>query len=120
VEILTPQLTESSRPAACPPWRPAAGCDWQHASLPAQRAPRPPWSASQLRRIAGSIARWWSNRWQATTTASLAHQGAVRVGNDGVAGLRGIVHQVIKIGDCPIAESAGPPHPGDPQALHGR
>jgi tRNA/tmRNA/rRNA uracil-C5-methylase (TrmA/RlmC/RlmD family) len=99
----------------CPNAHPGGcgGCDWQHASLPAQRALKAAVIAQQLRRVAGldldreitveplpgdepaESGLGWRTR----------VQFAVRP--DGVAGLRGHrSHEVIDIGDCPIAHPA--------------
>src|SRR5580693_3754155 len=97
----------SARPGGC------GGCDWQHASLPAQRALKAAVIAQQLRRVAGldpdreitveplpgdepaESGLGWRTR----------VQFAVRP--DGVAGLRAHrSHEVIDIGDCPIAHPA--------------
>jgi tRNA/tmRNA/rRNA uracil-C5-methylase (TrmA/RlmC/RlmD family) len=96
--------------APCPYARPGGcgGCDWQHASLPAQRALKAAVIAQQLRRLAGidrdvcvepmpgeETGLGWRTR----------VQFAVRA--DGVAGLRKHrSHEVIDIADCLIA------HPG--------
>ena len=97
----------SAHPGGC------GGCDWQHASLPAQRALKAAVIAQQLRRVAGleldreitveplpgdepaESGLGWRTR----------VQFAVRP--DGVAGLRAHrSHEVIDIGDCPIAHPA--------------
>jgi tRNA/tmRNA/rRNA uracil-C5-methylase (TrmA/RlmC/RlmD family) len=99
----------------CPQAHPGGcgGCDWQHASLPAQRALKAAVIAQQLRRVAGldldreitveplpgdepaESGLGWRTR----------VQFAVRP--DGVAGLRAHrSHEVIDIGDCPIAHPA--------------
>jgi tRNA/tmRNA/rRNA uracil-C5-methylase (TrmA/RlmC/RlmD family) len=97
----------SAHPGGC------GGCDWQHASLPAQRALKAAVIAQQLRRVAGldldreitveplpgdepaGSGLGWRTR----------VQFAVRP--DGVAGLRAHrSHEVIDIGDCPIAHPA--------------
>ena len=99
----------------CPNAHPGGcgGCDWQHASLPAQRALKAAVIAQQLRRVAGldldreitveplpgdepaESGLGWRTR----------VQFAVRP--DGVAGLRAHrSHEVIDIGDCPIAHPA--------------
>src|SRR5580704_9240951 len=97
----------SAHPGGC------GGCDWQHASLPAQRALKGAVIAQQLRRVAGldldreitveplpgdepaESGLGWRTR----------VQFAVRP--DGLAGLRAHrSHEVIDIGDCPIAHPA--------------
>jgi tRNA/tmRNA/rRNA uracil-C5-methylase (TrmA/RlmC/RlmD family) len=96
----------------CPNARPGAcgGCDWQHASLPAQRALKASVIAEQLRRLAHlereviveplpgagpETGLGWRTRVQFAVTL------------DGVAGLRAHrSHQVIDIGNCPIAHPA--------------
>src|SRR5690349_15797876 len=99
--------------APCPHARPGGcgGCDWQHATLPAQRALKAAVLRQQLRRLAGldreitveplpgdeepGAGLGWRTR----------VQFAVRP--DGVAGLRAHrSHEVIDIGECLIA------HPG--------
>ena len=119
VEVLTASPDRVEPP--CPHARPGGcgGCDWQHASLPAQRALKGAVVAQQLRRLAG-IER-------EVTVEALAGDGdggqlnadnskkglewrtrvqfAVR--SDGVAGLRAHrSHDVVDVGECLIA------HPG--------
>jgi tRNA/tmRNA/rRNA uracil-C5-methylase (TrmA/RlmC/RlmD family) len=118
--------------APCPNAHPGGcgGCDWQHASLPAQRALKAAVIAQQLRRVAGleldaeitvealpgdegSTAEV-AEAAEAATTAEVGRPGlgwrtrvqfAVRP--DGLAGLRAHrSHEVIDIGDCPIAHPA--------------
>ena len=118
--------------APCPNAHPGGcgGCDWQHASLPAQRALKAAVIAQQLRRVAGleldgeitvealpgdegSTAEA-AEAAEAATTAEAGRAGlgwrtrvqfAVRP--DGLAGLRAHrSHEVIDIGDCPIAHPA--------------
>jgi tRNA/tmRNA/rRNA uracil-C5-methylase (TrmA/RlmC/RlmD family) len=105
--------------APCPHARPGGcgGCDWQHASLPAQRALKAAVVAQQLRRLAG-IDREVTVEPLPGDTSETAAPGAVpglgwrtrvqfAVGPDGVAGLRGHrSHEVIDIGDCPLAHDA--------------
>ena len=100
--------TGSRRPARTPARAAAAGCDWQHAALPAQRALKAAVLRQQLRRLAGldreitveplpgdeepGAGLGWRTR----------VQFAVRP--DGVAGLRAHrSHEVIDIGECLIA-----------------
>jgi tRNA/tmRNA/rRNA uracil-C5-methylase (TrmA/RlmC/RlmD family) len=97
-----------ARPGGC------GGCDWQHASLPAQRALKAAVVAQQLRRLAG-IDREVTVEPLPGDTPDTAAPGAApglgwrtrvqfAVGPDGVAGLRGHrSHEVIDIGDCPLA-----------------
>jgi tRNA/tmRNA/rRNA uracil-C5-methylase (TrmA/RlmC/RlmD family) len=112
VEILDPSPDRVEPP--CPYARPGAcgGCDWQHASLPAQRALKASVVRQQLRRIAGldqpvtvealapdedgpSAGLGWRTRVQ------------FAVGRDGAAGLRAHrSHRVVEVDDCLIA------HPG--------
>jgi tRNA/tmRNA/rRNA uracil-C5-methylase (TrmA/RlmC/RlmD family) len=110
VRILRPSPDRVEPP--CPSARPGAcgGCDWQHASLPAQRALKASVIAEQLRRLAGLE--------REVTVEPLPGDGAdsglgwrtrvqFAVSADGVAGLRAHrSHQVIDIGDCPIAHPA--------------
>jgi tRNA/tmRNA/rRNA uracil-C5-methylase (TrmA/RlmC/RlmD family) len=91
-----------ARPGGC------GGCDWQHASLPAQRALKAAVITQQLRRLAGID--------RTVTVEPLPDPVPVRPGlgwrsrvqfavdRDGVAGLRGHrSHAVIDIGNCLIA-----------------
>jgi tRNA/tmRNA/rRNA uracil-C5-methylase (TrmA/RlmC/RlmD family) len=91
----------------CPHARPGGcgGCDWQHASLPAQRALKAVVIRQQLRRIAG-IDR------DVVVEPLDGHQDGLgwrtrvkfAVRRDGVAGLRRHrSHQVAAVGTCPIA-----------------
>jgi tRNA/tmRNA/rRNA uracil-C5-methylase (TrmA/RlmC/RlmD family) len=124
VEILDPSADRVSPP--CPHARPGGcgGCDWQHATLPAQRALKAAVIGQQLRRLAGID--------MPVTVEPLPGDGpdgepdhelitarggtpglgwrtriqfAVR--RDGVAGLRAHrSHEVVDIGDCLIAHPA--------------
>jgi tRNA/tmRNA/rRNA uracil-C5-methylase (TrmA/RlmC/RlmD family) len=97
-----------ARPGGC------GGCDWQHASLPAQRALKAAVVAQQLRRLAGIDLEVTVDPLPGDSPETAA-PGAVpglgwrtrvqfAVGPDGVAGLRGHrSHKVIDIGDCPLA-----------------
>jgi tRNA/tmRNA/rRNA uracil-C5-methylase (TrmA/RlmC/RlmD family) len=97
-----------ARPGGC------GGCDWQHASLPAQRALKAAVIAQQLRRLAGLDLEVTVEPLPGDTpetaapgaTPGLGWRTRVQfaVGPDGVAGLRGHrSHEVIDIGDCPLA-----------------
>jgi len=91
----------------CPHARPGGcgGCDWQHASMPAQRALKAAVISQQLRRIAG-IDRDVVVEPLAGDHDGLGWRTRVRfaVRSDGIAGLhRHRSHQVAVIGDCPIA-----------------
>src|ERR1700722_12578928 len=114
VEILDPSPDRVTPP--CPHARPGGcgGCDWQHASLPAQRALKAAVVAQQWRRLAG-IDREVTVEPLPGDSPETAAPGATpglgwrtrvqfAVGPDGVAGLRGHrSHEVIDIGDCPLA-----------------
>jgi tRNA/tmRNA/rRNA uracil-C5-methylase (TrmA/RlmC/RlmD family) len=105
VEILAASPDRVTPP--CPHARPdgCGGCDWQHATLPAQRLLKAAVIRQQLRRMAGidrevtveplpgdQEGLGWRTRMQF----------AVR--DDGVAGLRAHrSHRVIDVGECPIA-----------------
>jgi len=91
----------------CPHAHPGGcgGCDWQHASLPAQRALKAAVVRQQLRRIAG-IERDVSVEPMPGDETGLGWRTRVKfaVGPDGVAGLRRHrSHEIMEIGDCPIA-----------------
>src|SRR6266571_3144581 len=91
----------------CPHARPGGcgGCDWQHASLPAQRALKAAVIRQQLRRIAG-IDREVTVEPLDGHEDGLGWRTRVRfaVRPDGVAGLRRHrSHQVVAVGACPIA-----------------
>jgi tRNA/tmRNA/rRNA uracil-C5-methylase (TrmA/RlmC/RlmD family) len=107
--------------APCPHARPGGcgGCDWQHASLPAQRALKGTVITQQLRRLAGidravtvePLPGDESAPAPATTgaTPGLGWRTRVQfaVDRDGVAGLHGHrSHRVIDVGDCLIAHQA--------------
>jgi tRNA/tmRNA/rRNA uracil-C5-methylase (TrmA/RlmC/RlmD family) len=96
--------------APCPSAHPGGcgGCDWQHASLPAQRALKAAVVSEQLRRLAG-IDREVTVEELAGTADGLGWRTRVQfaVDSGGRAGLRAHrSHEVIDVGDCPIA------HPG--------
>ena len=103
----------------CPNAHPGGcgGCDWQHASLPAQRALKAAVIAQQLRRVAGleldgeitveALPEYEGA--EATAESGLGWRTRVQfaVRPDGLAGLRAHrSHEVIDIGDCPIAHPA--------------
>jgi tRNA/tmRNA/rRNA uracil-C5-methylase (TrmA/RlmC/RlmD family) len=81
------------------------GCDWQHASLPAQRDLKAAVVRQQLRRIAG-IERDVTVEPMPGDQDGLGWRTRVKfaVGQDGLAGLRRHrSHEVMPISDCPIA-----------------
>jgi tRNA/tmRNA/rRNA uracil-C5-methylase (TrmA/RlmC/RlmD family) len=91
----------------CPHARPdgCGGCDWQHASLDAQRRLKAVVIRQQLRRIAG-IERDVTVEPLAGDDGGLHWRTRVRfaIRPDGVAGLRKHrSHEVVDVGDCPIA-----------------
>jgi tRNA/tmRNA/rRNA uracil-C5-methylase (TrmA/RlmC/RlmD family) len=91
----------------CPHARPGGcgGCDWQHASLAAQRSLKAAVVRQQLRRIAG-IDREVIVEPMPGDETGLGWRTRVKyaVGPAGVAGLhRHRSHDVIEVGDCPIA-----------------
>jgi tRNA/tmRNA/rRNA uracil-C5-methylase (TrmA/RlmC/RlmD family) len=93
--------------APCPHAHPGGcgGCDWQHASLPQQRELKAAVLRQQLRRIAG-IERDVSVEQVPGDRDGLGWRTRVKfaVRADGTAGLRAHrSHEVIEIGDCPIA-----------------
>jgi tRNA/tmRNA/rRNA uracil-C5-methylase (TrmA/RlmC/RlmD family) len=107
--------------APCPHARPGGcgGCDWQHASLPAQRALKATVITQQLRRLAGlgrevTVEPLPGDGQTPAVTATSGTPGLgwrtrvqFAVDRDGVAGLRGHrSHRVIDIGDCLIAHQA--------------
>jgi tRNA/tmRNA/rRNA uracil-C5-methylase (TrmA/RlmC/RlmD family) len=108
VDILTASpdrvepLCPHARPGGC------GGCDWQHATLPAQRALKAAVIGQQLRRLAG-VER--AVTVEALPPAEPARPGLgwrtrvqFAVGRDGVAGLHAHrSHEVIDVGECPIA-----------------
>jgi tRNA/tmRNA/rRNA uracil-C5-methylase (TrmA/RlmC/RlmD family) len=93
----------------CPHARPGGcgGCDWQHASLPAQRALKADVIRQQLQRIAG-ISREVTVQPLPGEQNGLGWRTRVRfaVRPDGVAGLhKHRSRDVIEVGHCPIAHS---------------
>ena len=108
VEILAASPDRVAPP--CPHARPGGcgGCDWQHATLPAQRALKAAVIRQQLRRMAG-LDR------EVTVEALPGDQDGLgwrtrvqfAVRDDGVAGLRAHrSHRVIDVGECLIAHPA--------------
>jgi len=105
----------------CPYARPGGcgGCDWQHASLPAQRALKAAVVAQQLRRMAGidrevsveALAgdgdhAYDDNSKKRRAGAGLGWRTRVQfaVRSDGLAGLRAHrSHDVVDVGECLIA-----------------
>ena len=108
VEVREPSADRVAPP--CPVARPGecGGCDWQHASLPAQRALKAAVIGQQLHRLAGTDRDVTVEPMPGDETGlgwRTRVQFAVR--EDGVAGLRAHrSHRVVDIDDCPIA------HPG--------
>jgi tRNA/tmRNA/rRNA uracil-C5-methylase (TrmA/RlmC/RlmD family) len=121
VEIVTAAAGRVRPP--CPHAHPGGcgGCDWQHASLPAQRALKAAVISQQLRRIAG-IDRAVTVEPVPGDQDGLGWRTRVKfaVRPDGTAGLRRHrSHEVIEVGDCPLAHSlagaaaiTGRPWPG--------
>ena len=121
-EVLRPSPDRVDPP--CPNARPGGcgGCDWQHASLPAQRALKAAVIGQHLRRLAGidrevTVEPLPGDEAGHEPGLITARGGAPGLGwrtrvqfavrEDGVAGLRAHrSHEVIDIGDCLIA------HPG--------
>ena len=128
VEILQPSADRVAAP--CPNARPGAcgGCDWQHASLPAQRALKAAVIGQHLRRLAGVDREVTVEPLPgdeagdgpavppgpAVSQAITARGGEPGLGwrtrvqfavrDDGVAGLRAHrSHEVVDVGDCLIA-----------------
>ncbi len=105
VEVLEPSADRVVPP--CPHARPGGcgGCDWQHASPAAQRRLKAAVVSQQLRRIAG-IERAVTVEALPGPEDGLGWRTRVRyaVRGDGVAGLhKHRSHDVLEIGDCPIA-----------------
>jgi tRNA/tmRNA/rRNA uracil-C5-methylase (TrmA/RlmC/RlmD family) len=104
VEILEP--SPDRVPPPCPHARPGGcgGCDWQHASLPAQRALKATVIRQQLRRIAG-IDRDVIVEPVDGDAGGLGWRTRVRfaVRKDGTAGLRQHrSHAIVPVQHCPI------------------
>ena len=122
VEIIEAAASRVQPP--CPQARPGGcgGCDWQHASLPAQRELKAAVVSQQLRRIAG-LERQVTVEPVPGDLAGLGWRTRVKfaVRPDGAAGLRKHrSHEVVDVGDCPIAhplagaaEVTGRKWPGD-------
>jgi tRNA/tmRNA/rRNA uracil-C5-methylase (TrmA/RlmC/RlmD family) len=94
-------------PPPCPHAHPGGcgGCDWQHASLPAQRSLKAAVVRQQLRRIAG-VDREVSVEPMPGEETGLGWRTRVKyaIGPGGAAGLRKHrSHEIIEIGACPIA-----------------
>jgi len=113
VEVLEAAADRVKPP--CPHARPGGcgGCDWQHASLPAQRALKAAVVREQLRRVAGIDHEVMVEPMPGDSDDAVAPGLGWRtrvqfaVDEDGTAGLRAHrSHEVIDIGDCLIA------HPG--------
>jgi tRNA/tmRNA/rRNA uracil-C5-methylase (TrmA/RlmC/RlmD family) len=112
VEVLAAAADRVEPP--CPHARPGGcgGCDWQHASLPAQRALKEAVIREQLRRVAGidqevSVEPLPGDS-GGDRAPGLGWRTRVQfaVAEDGTAGLRAHrSHEVIDIGDCLIAHS---------------
>jgi tRNA/tmRNA/rRNA uracil-C5-methylase (TrmA/RlmC/RlmD family) len=105
VEILRPAPERVSPP--CPYARPAGcgGCDWQHASLPAQRELKGQIVSGQLRRIAG-LDRQVTVEPLPGAPAGLGWRTRVSfaVGSDGAAGFhRHRSREIVPVTDCLIA-----------------
>jgi tRNA/tmRNA/rRNA uracil-C5-methylase (TrmA/RlmC/RlmD family) len=105
VEVL--QASPDRVAPRCPHARPGGcgGCDWQHASLAAQRRLKAEVISEQLRRIAG-LDRAVTVEPVPGDEDGLGWRTRVRftVGPDGTAGLLAHrSHDVIDVGDCPIA-----------------
>jgi tRNA/tmRNA/rRNA uracil-C5-methylase (TrmA/RlmC/RlmD family) len=119
VEVL--QASPDRVEPPCPHARPGGcgGCDWQHASLPAQRALKGAVVAQQLRRLAGierevvveALADDASDNSKISDNSKTGLGWRTRVQfavrPDGVAGLREHrSHDIVDVGECLIA------HPG--------
>ncbi|MGH3276414.1 MAG: class I SAM-dependent RNA methyltransferase, partial [Streptosporangiaceae bacterium] len=115
VEILDASPDRVKPP--CPHARPGGcgGCDWQHASLPAQRRLKAAVIRQQLARIAGLDREVTVEALAGDEPDGPPHDKrapglgwrtrvSFAVGPDGGAGLRGHrSHEIIPVGECPIA-----------------
>jgi tRNA/tmRNA/rRNA uracil-C5-methylase (TrmA/RlmC/RlmD family) len=124
VEILAASPDRVTPP--CPHARPGGcgGCDWQHATLPAQRSLKAAVIRQQLRRMADidreitveALTGDQEDTGQGPAAEDALHRGAglgwrtrvqFAVREDGVAGLRAHrSHRVIDVGECLIAHRA--------------
>ena len=107
VEVREPSPDRVAAP--CPYAYPGGcgGCDWQHASLPAQRALKAAVIGQQLRRVAG-LDREVTVEPMPGDETGLGWRTRVQfaVREDGVAGLRAHrSHEVVGIDDCLIAHA---------------
>jgi tRNA/tmRNA/rRNA uracil-C5-methylase (TrmA/RlmC/RlmD family) len=105
VEILQASPDRVAPP--CPHARPdgCGGCDWQHASLEAQRRLKAEVVRQQLRRIAG-LDRQVTVEPLPGDSGGLGWRTRIRfsVGPDGAAGLlKHRSHEVVDVGACPLA-----------------
>ncbi len=108
------QVLEESPDRVEPPCRHAhpagcGGCDWQHATLPAQRALKAAVVRQQLRRLAGIDRDVTVEPSPGGADSGLGWRTRVQfaVREDGVAGLRAHrSHEVIDVGTCLIAHPA--------------
>ena len=111
VEILMPSPDRVEAP--CPYARPGGcgGCDWQHATLPAQRSLKAAVVRQQLRRLAGLdrevIVEALPGDKEAGADLGWRTRVQFAVRPDGMAGLRAHrSHEVVDIGECLIAHPA--------------
>jgi len=116
IEILAPSADRVRPP--CPHARPGGcgGCDWQHASLPAQRRLKAAVIRQQLARIAGLDREVTveplpgdASEPEAGGVPGLGWRTRVSfaVGPDGTPGLRKHrSHEIVEVGECPIAYPA--------------
>jgi tRNA/tmRNA/rRNA uracil-C5-methylase (TrmA/RlmC/RlmD family) len=115
IEILDPSPDRVTPP--CPHARPGGcgGCDWQHASLPAQRRLKAAVIRQQLARIAGLDREVTVEPLDGDGPGDTERAGSepglgwrtrvtFAVGRDGTAGLHEHrSHEIINVQDCPIA-----------------